>query len=75
MIDIWLIFAQVIPFVEVLLHTWIGTLNMDEKGEVDSQKVKSLAHLPLAHLVYYNYYMWQNVVIVYIGFQPGSRSI
>ena len=30
MIDIWLIFAQLIPFVEVLLHTYMDTLRVEE---------------------------------------------
>jgi hypothetical protein len=32
MIDIWLIFAQLIPFVEVLLHTYMDTLRVGEEG-------------------------------------------
>jgi len=33
MVDIWLIFAQVIPWIEVLLHTWIDVMRTDtEEG-------------------------------------------
>ena len=35
MVDIWLIFAQVIPFVEVLLHTWMDSLRVSEEREVN----------------------------------------
>ena len=30
MIDIWLIFAQLVPFAEVLLHTWMDSLRVSE---------------------------------------------
>ena len=33
MIDVWLIFAQLIPFVEVLLHTYMDTLRVEEDGK------------------------------------------
>ena len=33
MIDIWLIFAQLIPFFEVLLHSYMDTLRVEEDGE------------------------------------------
>jgi hypothetical protein len=33
MIDIWLIFAQLIPFVEVLLHTYMDTLRVEESDK------------------------------------------
>ena len=33
MVDVWLIFAQVVPFVEVLVHTWIDMLRTEgEEG-------------------------------------------
>ena len=33
MVDIWLIFAQVVPFVEVLVHTWIDMMRTEgEEG-------------------------------------------
>ena len=33
MVDIWLIFAQVVPFVEVLIHTWIDMMRTEgEEG-------------------------------------------
>jgi len=35
MIDIWLIFAQMIPFFEVLLHTFIDLMRVDEEQEVN----------------------------------------
>ena len=53
MIDIWLIFAQMVPFVEVLLHSWIDLHRVNEDREInhhgttikledDSKKVSSL---------------------------------
>ena len=33
MIDIWLTFAQLIPFVEVLLHTYMDTLRVEESDK------------------------------------------
>ena len=33
MIDIWLIFAQLVPFAEVLLHTYMDTLRVEEEGK------------------------------------------
>ena len=35
MIDIWLIFVQIVPFVEVLLHTYIDSLRGDEGREIN----------------------------------------
>ena len=37
MVDIWLIFSQIVPFVEVLIHTWIDMLRTegDEGREVN----------------------------------------
>ena len=35
MVDIWLIFAQLVPFAEVLLHTWMDTLRGSEEREVN----------------------------------------
>ena len=35
MIDIWLIFAQLIPFMEVLLHSWMDTYRVDEDREIN----------------------------------------
>lgn len=35
MIDIWLIFSQLIPFVEVLLHTYMDSLREDEDREIN----------------------------------------
>ena len=33
MVDVWLIFAQVVPFVEVLVHTWIDMMRTEgEEG-------------------------------------------
>merc|ERR1711895_358261 len=34
MIDVWLIFAQMVPFVEVLLHTWMDKHREDEEREI-----------------------------------------
>ena len=36
MIDIWLIFAQLIPFLEVLLHTWMDMHRVSEDREVNN---------------------------------------
>ena len=35
MIDVWLIFSQLIPFVEVLLHTYMDSLREDEDREIN----------------------------------------
>jgi len=32
MVDVWLIFAQAVPWVEVLLHTWIDTSRTEGEG-------------------------------------------
>lgn len=35
MIDIWLIFSQLIPFVEVMLHTFMDNLRDDDEREIN----------------------------------------
>ena len=35
MIDVWLIFAQLIPFAEVLLHSWMDMHRVSEDREVN----------------------------------------
>ena len=35
MVDVWLIFAQLVPFVEVLLHTWMDTNKNDDDREIN----------------------------------------
>ena len=35
MVDVWLLFCILVPFFEVLLHTWMDTLRQDEKREVN----------------------------------------
>jgi hypothetical protein len=35
MIDVWLIFAQMVPFVEVLLHSWMDMHRVNEDREVN----------------------------------------
>ena len=35
MVDVWLIFAQMVPFVEVLLHSWIDMHRVDEDREIN----------------------------------------
>ena len=35
MIDVWLIFAQLIPFAEVLLHSWMDMQRVSEDREVN----------------------------------------
>ena len=35
MIDVWLIFAQMIPFMEVLLHSWMDLLRVGEDREIN----------------------------------------
>ena len=35
MIDIWLIFAQTIPFIEVLLHTFMDCMRVDEDRDIN----------------------------------------
>ena len=36
MVDIWLLFCILVPFCEVLLHTWMDTLRVDENRKVNS---------------------------------------
>ena len=36
MIDVWLIFAQLIPFLEVLLHTWMDMQRVSEDREINN---------------------------------------
>ena len=35
MVDVWLIFSQAIPFMEVLLHTWMDTKKNDSEREIN----------------------------------------
>ena len=35
MVDVWLIFAQMVPFIEVLLHTWMDTCRVDADREIN----------------------------------------
>ena len=35
MIDVWLLFCILIPFFEVLLHTWMDTLRQDQKRKIN----------------------------------------
>ena len=35
MIDVWLIFAQIVPFMEVLLYSWIEIHRSDEDREIN----------------------------------------
>ena len=35
MIDIWLIFNLILPFIEVLIHTYMDTLRDDEEREIN----------------------------------------
>ena len=39
MVDIWLIFALLIPFVEVLLHTWMETCQVDDDRKINHHGV------------------------------------
>ena len=36
MVDVWLLFCILVPFCEVLLHTSMDTLRVDEKRQVNS---------------------------------------
>ena len=36
MVDIWLLFCILVPFCEVLLHTWMDTLRVDDDRQVNS---------------------------------------
>ena len=35
MVDVWLIFAQMVPFVEVLLHSWMDFNRIDEDRDIN----------------------------------------
>merc|ERR1719320_636985 len=37
MIDIWLIFVQLVPFMEVLLHSWMDLHRVSEEREINHQ--------------------------------------
>ena len=39
LVDVWLIFSQAIPFIEVLLHTWMDTMKIDEDREINHHGV------------------------------------
>jgi len=39
LVDIWLIFSQAVPFIEVLLHTWMDTKKNDELREINHHGV------------------------------------
>ena len=35
LVDVWLIFSQLVPFAEVLLHTWMDTNRVDADREIN----------------------------------------
>merc|ERR1719495_1691940 len=42
MVDIWLIFAQMIPWIEVLLHTWLDLQRSEDEGRTINHHGKEL---------------------------------
>ena len=39
LVDVWLIFSQAVPFIEVLLHTWMDTRRVDEDRQINHHGV------------------------------------
>ena len=50
MVDIWLLFCILIPFCEVLLHTWMDTLRVDENRQVNSHGKPRSAGKKVVHV-------------------------
>ena len=50
MIDIWLIFSQLIPFTEVLLHTFMDCMREEEEREVNHHGKTILVNEPAEKL-------------------------
>ena len=42
MIDVWLIFAMFVPFIEVLLHTYMETLRTRDEDKEDTKSVNTM---------------------------------
>ena len=40
MIDVWLLFNLILPFIVVLIHTYMDTLRNHEEGETDRPETK-----------------------------------
>ena len=53
MVDIWLIFNLLLPFLEVLLHTYIDTLRNDEGREVNKHgEVRTIEETEMEEIPY-----------------------
>ena len=39
LVDVWLIFSQAVPFITVLLHTWMDTKRVDEDRAINHHGV------------------------------------
>ena len=42
MIDVWLIFAMFVPFIEVLLHTYMETLRTRDEDKEETKSVNTM---------------------------------
>ena len=77
MVDIWLIFAQVIPFVEVLLHTWIDSLAEDENEHLQVyQKINLLIvnKAQISSFVLQNLYL-RCLIFFLLTLKKGQRHL
>ena len=69
MVDVWLIFAQTIPFIEVLLHTIMDYLRDDEEREINhhgkamnvEEKGKEEKDISISKVAPYNHETGQNL--------------
>ena len=58
MIDVWLIFTQMIPFMEVLLHTWMDSHRVSEDREINHHgKTLTVGDVDDKQVMYFNIYM------------------
>ena len=58
MIDVWLIFTQMIPFMEVLLHTWMDSHRLSKDREINHHgKTLTVGDVDDKQVMYFNIYM------------------
>ena len=60
MVDIWLLFNLLLPFMVVLIHTRMDTLRTDNEGEMVTKEELTLAKSKSRKLVF-----WKKVSLVY----------
>ena len=55
MIDVWLIFTQMIPFMEVLLHTWMDSHRLSKDREINHHgKTLTVGDVDDKQVMYFN---------------------